>query len=561
MWAERATGESIAEIELLARKYFEGAQRAGNRERDVPEGEALELDAFRIGLAMALVLYQKALSRDRGHRGAQVSYRAPSGDLVALEFQGYTTRKVKSVLGPVSLERAYYHQDGTEHSRWPREEELGWLANEDWTPLLQRWVAEDAVDGSFKPTIEKMNERFGLSLSYGSSQTLCTELGTFLVKQQRQEADALCAPGSHPEQEAQYSGKRPEMMVVTTDGTGAPVRNYDEKTREVKLGAVYLMSPSRGQEPSEPVEAYVQKGLSPTDEAHLLAMMSMTAPDELKEVPRCALCPEQPPALQRTSGHRGERGQPSATGSKPVRQAEVELAAGEPKPPRPKLRIVRPDETPPPSKGWEKIPDSTRYVATIQNSKVMGRLLYWLAVQMGYLQAKVVVYLADGAKWCWNEMRTHFPDAIGILDNYHLREKVEEAARKIFGEHQAVAAGVWARCVFSLLVHGQVGRIIKILEKLEVPGETRKAGVKLLLSYLKNNRQQMDYPRYLALGLPIGSGVVEGGAKFVIGSRVKGSGRRWILQGAAAMAALRAERCSRRFLEAWRAYRQAKLAA
>ena len=120
--------------------------------------------------------------------------------------------------------------------------------------------------------------------------------------------------------------------------------------------------------------------------------------------------------------------------------------------------------------------------------------------------------------------------------------------------------------MFSLLLHGRVARVIEILQKMQVSGATKKQGVHLLLTYVKNNRSQMDYPRYLGMGLPIGSGVVEGTvatllAKHVIGARLKGSGRRWILEGAAAMAALRAERCSRRIPEVWRAYRHEKLAA
>jgi hypothetical protein len=307
------------------------------------------------------------------------------------------------------------------------------------------------------------------------------------------------------------------------------------------------------------VEAYVRQGLSETQEAELMTCASATDPKDLKVVPLCALCPEKPPVSAKPAGHRSASSQPSSPTQVDDEQQEASTVASKSSPPR--LRVLRPGASPVPSERWEQIPDSKRYVATLKDSKVMGVLLYWLAVQMGYLQAKVVVFLADGAKWCWNEMRTHFPDAIGILDNFHLREKVEEAARLLFGEQEAVAAGVWARCVSSLLMHGRVGRVIEILQKFQVSGATKKQGVHLLLTYLKNNRHQMDYPRYLALGLPIGSGVVEGGAKNVIGSRIKGSGRRWSLEGAAAMAALRAERCSRQILEAWRTYRRQKLAA
>ena len=560
MWAERATRDSLTDIETHVRNYFEKTAREASLGDPVLAGETLEYDALKAGLTIARVMYQQALQRDRGHRGASVQGRTKQGQLIELPFQGYEDHSVTSFLGQVTLSRAYYHLDGTPYSRWPREEELGWVASEDRTPLLQRWVMEDAIDASFKPAIEKMNQRFGLQLSYGSSQALCTGVGTFLVQQQEELARAVGAPGSHPEVEAQFANKRPEMMVITTDGGAGPVRQYKEKTREVKLGAVYVMSPSNAQKAPEEVEAYVRKGLSEANVAELERHASATDPVLLNAVPASALCPEIPPGLA-ASPYSGDSSRRGAAAVAAGAHDAKENSQGVSKLSRKPLRVVRPGETPETSLRWEQVPDSKRYIATIQNSKVLGVLLYWLAVQMGYLQAKVVVFLADGAKWCWNEMRTHFPDAIGILDNFHLREKVEEAARLIFGPHELDAAGVWARCVFSLLVHGRVARVIEILREMEVHDALKKEGVHLLLTYVKNNRQQMDYPRYIAMGLPIGSGVIEGGIKHVIGSRVKGSGRRWLLEGLAAMSALRAERCSDRIVLAWRAFRGHLLAA
>jgi hypothetical protein len=319
---------------------------------------------------------------------------------------------------------------------------------------------------------------------------------------------------------------------------------YEEKTREVKLGAVYPMSPGTGQEEPSAAEAYVRAGLTESQEDDLARHVEQLQTASLQQMPAATL-PD--------------------TGATQPQVVPVEAAPTAPSPARPRLRLLRADEasSQSPSTRWQQIPDSTRYVATTQNSKILGVLLYWLAVQMGYLQAKTVVFLADGAKGCWNEMRTHFPNAIGILDYFHLREKVEEAARLLFGEKGAdsVAAHVWARCVISLLLHGKVDRVIQILRQLQPPSAEKQRGRHLLLSYLVNNREQTDYPRYLALGLPIGSGVVEGGAKHVIGARLKGSGRRWNLQGAAAMAARRAARCSRRLQAVWRDYRQQRLAA
>ena len=68
----------------------------------------------------------------------------------------------------------------------------------------------------------------------------------------------------------------------------------------------------------------------------------------------------------------------------------------------------------------------------------------------------------------------------------------------------------------------------------EVHEELRK-----LIGYFENNRHRTDYPTYRQKGWDIGSGPTEAGCK-LIGERLKGSGMRWVEEGAATVAALRA---------------------
>ena len=52
-----------------------------------------------------------------------------------------------------------------------------------------------------------------------------------------------------------------------------------------------------------------------------------------------------------------------------------------------------------------------------------------------------------------------------------------------------------------------------------------------LVTYLRNNRDRMDYPAYEAQGLPIGSGEVEAQCKTLVQQRCKQSGMRWHREG------------------------------
>jgi hypothetical protein len=73
------------------------------------------------------------------------------------------------------------------------------------------------------------------------------------------------------------------------------------------------------------------------------------------------------------------------------------------------------------------------------------------------------------------------------------------------------------------------------------PGRSgEKAEAKRLLrGYLENNRQRMDYPRYEALGLPIGSGEVEAQCKTLVQARCKQAGMRWGRRGIEALLRIR----------------------
>ncbi len=61
-----------------------------------------------------------------------------------------------------------------------------------------------------------------------------------------------------------------------------------------------------------------------------------------------------------------------------------------------------------------------------------------------------------------------------------------------------------------------------------------------LEEYFTDNADRLDYPRFVARQLPIGSGAVESGCKQLISKRAKGAGMRWTPQGAQAIANLRA---------------------
>ena len=68
----------------------------------------------------------------------------------------------------------------------------------------------------------------------------------------------------------------------------------------------------------------------------------------------------------------------------------------------------------------------------------------------------------------------------------------------------------------------------------------KRAILNKVINYLQNNRDSIDYQSYLALGYPIGTGVIEGTCRHLVKDRFEQTGMHWSLQGAQIMLDLRA---------------------
>lgn len=70
--------------------------------------------------------------------------------------------------------------------------------------------------------------------------------------------------------------------------------------------------------------------------------------------------------------------------------------------------------------------DSTSYIATMRRSDQFGPLLRQEAYRRGMGRAQELVFIADGAVWIWETVRTCFAGAVEILDYYHAHEYLSQ---------------------------------------------------------------------------------------------------------------------------------------
>ena len=150
------------------------------------------------------------------------------------------------------------------------------------------------------------------------------------------------------------------------------------------------------------------------------------------------------------------------------------------------------------------------------------------------------------AKWIWNIATEHFPDAIQIVDRFHAKQHLSDAAKSSYGAGSDLGQR-WARQRHDELDAGDIEAVLRTLRvHSQKDEEARKC-----VDYVDGNRARMRYAEYRAAGLCTSTGVVEAGCKTAIGTRCKRAGMHWSVAGADAIIALRCSKLSGRFEDFW----------
>jgi len=180
-------------------------------------------------------------------------------------------------------------------------------------------------------------------------------------------------------------------------------------------------------------------------------------------------------------------------------------------------------------------------------------VLLLMAREVGYANARLRAFVADGAQWLWRLAEQYFNSAVQILDWYHLAEHVHKAAKVLWGEGTEMAEQ-WSKRLKDELWEGRGSAALDLIraELAKVRAPCKREALHELETYLAHNLSRIDYPRYRTLDLPIGSGQVEAQCKTLVGARCKQAGmRNWTYAGAEAVLRLRAAKQDGSFDALW----------
>ena len=227
--------EKSAEVGRLAAE----AARALGCENGLEAAEAvLRAGLLRLGGAML----GEALSADPGHRGP----RTACGEGHEAVFAGYRGKDVDTVLGPVTLRRAWYHCARCGRGLAPRDAELG-VTGASVSPGLRAMSEKAAAAVPFAQAAGLLDDLAGVRLTVKRVERAAEGGGAALAAASRSRAGLIAGRRLVP----LPPDPLPDKLYAVIDGTGVPVTSKETagrdgkgedgraRTREVKMAVFF----------------------------------------------------------------------------------------------------------------------------------------------------------------------------------------------------------------------------------------------------------------------------------------------------------------------------------
>jgi hypothetical protein len=202
--------------------------------------EALGFEAFETAAqkqVLTLAAYAVAQSLNRDHS----DYRGPSlrcGCGQPARYAGRRNRRLLTVLGDMTVQRAYYYCGACRAGFAPRDQALG-LGRTSLSPAVTRMVGLVGAMVSFEEGSELLAGLAGLHVQAKQVERTAEALGTEISAEEQNDLDGVAIPSSAP------------TLYLGMDGSGIPMRSAElngrvgkqpdgsAKTREVKLCTIW----------------------------------------------------------------------------------------------------------------------------------------------------------------------------------------------------------------------------------------------------------------------------------------------------------------------------------
>lgn len=145
-------------------------------------------------------------------------------------------------------------------------------------------------------------------------------------------------------------------------------------------------------------------------------------------------------------------------------------------------------------------------------------------------------------------------EATIVVDFIHVLEYVWKAAY-CFHKAGSDEAEAWVKAKALKILEGKASTVAAAMRRSATNqglSERKRSAVDKCANYLLSNKAYLKYDKYLRLGYPIASGVIEGACRHLINDRLGITGARWGLKTAEAVLKIRSIRSSGDFDEYWK---------
>jgi len=152
------------------------------------------------------------------------------------------------------------------------------------------------------------------------------------------------------------------------------------------------------------------------------------------------------------------------------------------------------------------------------------------------------------------EAKTRGVDVAIVVDLIHVLEYLWGAVWCFFPEGDPAAQG-WVHDRALAVLNGNAREVAAGIRRRATTARLAKQErikADACAKYLTNKADYLDYPRALAGGWPVASGVIEGTCRYLVADRMDITGARWSVHGAEAVLKLRAVRANNDFDDYWK---------
>ena len=131
-------------------------------------------------------------------------------------------------------------------------------------------------------------------------------------------------------------------------------------------------------------------------------------------------------------------------------------------------------------------------MAHLGGPELFGQQLWAEAQARRWSRAAETIVLGDGAPWIWNLVGEQFYDSVQVVNWYHAKQHLAQAANLIHGEGTP-AAHVWLNEQASVLFEGHAERVADCITRRTKGTRKFAKELRAQAGYFRDHQRRMQY--------------------------------------------------------------------